>query len=57
MSGVLTMASDVAAATTAAGEVYRPEGTATLMIVAFMVAMGLVMGLVFTTKIAKEWSR
>lgn len=52
MPGVLTMASEVAAATE-----YRPEGTGTLMLVAFMVAIGLVMGLVFTTKIAKEWSR
>lgn len=52
MPGVLTIASETAAATT-----FHAEGTATMLLIAFMVAMGLVMGLVFTTQIAKEWSR
>jgi len=52
MPGVLTIAAETA--TTSA---FHAEGTATLLLVAFMVAMGLLMGLVAATQIAKEWSR
>ncbi|MBX3323293.1 MAG: hypothetical protein KF757_09915 [Phycisphaeraceae bacterium] len=41
----------------AAAEIARPEGDVTKIIMTVMIAMGLLMGLVLTTKIAKEWSR
>lgn len=52
MPGVLTLASETTAATA-----FVPEGSATMLIITLMVTMGLVMGLVFSTQIAKEWSR
>jgi hypothetical protein len=44
-------------ASDAATGVYHPEGSGTKMLIAFMIAMGIVMGLVFATRVAKEWSR
>jgi hypothetical protein len=47
MSGVLMLAVEMA----------KPEGDITKIIMAVMISMGLLMGLVFATKVMKEWSR
>jgi len=47
MSGLLTVLAELPA----------PEGSLTRVIIAMMIAMGLLMGLVFVMRVPREWSR
>jgi hypothetical protein len=51
MSGLLTTIASVPAAE------FVAEGSLTRMLIVLMIALGLLMGLVFVTQVAKEWSR
>jgi hypothetical protein len=52
MSGLLTTIASVPAAAE-----FVAEGSLTRMLIVLMIALGLLMGLVFVTQVAKEWSR
>ncbi len=53
MSGLLTT---IASESGAAG-IFIAEGELTRMLIVLMVAIGLLVGLVFLSQVAKEWSR
>jgi hypothetical protein len=53
MSGLLATIASEADLTGA----FVAEGNLTRMLIVLMVALGLLMGLVFLTQVAKEWSR